>query len=1401
MSPQEAEKTTKSVNLSNLSQQQQRELLQKLLQQRVREETEFPLSAGQQGLWYAYRRDPAFTPFNVFLPTRIRSELNVPALRRAIEFLVDRHPCLRTTFSDKNSTPRQEVHVSLPPEFVVEDAQGWELVDVQERIQLETQRPFDLERGPLLRIHVYKLHSNDFVVLATTHHIVVDFWSLILLLRELQIVYPSLSAGQTPQLRPASGNYSVFVREQERILNGPLRQTLSDQWRKTLEGVPTVLELPTDFARPANFSGQASVMPLEFPQSIAARVTQFASGQQATPFAVIHSVLQVLLSRYSGQKSFLIGSPFSGRGHQKFEDTVGFFVNMLPLRANLEDDPSFSTLVGRFGQTLADAIEYQMYPFAQIVRDSAPVRDPSRSPMFQVSCTFEKAQDREEAGRAGFLFPNKLEVRSFGGLVQESFYVPHRTCHYDIEFIFELTDALRGMIVYARELFDERSMSAFASNYQSLLANLLDQPRVPVSQVAWHFGCESTARVAGGESLRPVSQFAGDTTRQSQPTVCELFSAVAMRRANQVAVVDGSLTLTFGELFSSAQAIAKHLRELGVARETFVPVCGQRGAKMLTGILGALFSGGAFIPIDTKQPALTNSQLSHDTAPRVALVDLDSKEYAKGLGCSVIEIPLDSNSLSGHAREEHAATASAIAPTDLAYVIYTSGTTGTPKGVMVEHRAIANTLAWRAETVPLNNHDRVLLLLSHQFDACIGVVFTAVTQAATVVYVDPEARHDVEKLIDQILRERITILPAVPSLVRVLVTHPRFKECQTIRQIWTGGEAMPPDLYDLLTRVSAAELWNFYGPTEAAVEATACKVVAHDARRPVPIGTPILNTMVAVLDDDLQEVPDTVPGQLAIMGPGLARGYLNDPQLTAERFVTLTVSAKPQRTYLTGDRGRRMPDGNLEFLGRTDQQIKLRGYRIELGEIESLLQTHPWVQCAAAKIMRAETPSAQLVSYVTLFDPQVPQNLSQQLRAYLADRLPAYKIPAAIRALDHLPVTASGKIDRKSLPDIQLDGRDDEQMVAPSTPLEAYLADVWKGVLQFERVGVNQNFFDLGGSSLQAAMLTAQLSSSLGVHVPTALLFDLADISQIAQRLVQLYESEMAERFGLEATTAYGARHALVRRSQEKVSDRQVHPLLSVLKSNGELPPIFLVHPPGGIVVCYRELAKHLPSNQPLIGIRSRGLHGKEELPESLEQMAAEYLAAIRTCQPHGPYVLGGWSLGGMVAFEMAQQLMRQNEGVDRLLLLDTTIAKGSTDLVPFVEQENAGMEYGIDLTLDELSQLEPAEQLPFLWQHARNLGVLENETPELVVEQVLKDLQALFHHHVALATNYRLQRYSGRIVLIRPRETPFTIHVSEDRGWRRIANQVQVHFVPGHHHSMVQSPHVGELARVLVQG
>ncbi len=1377
---------------------QQRALLEKLLRLQAAQAKQFPMSSGQQGLWHAYRRNPQQTEFNVFLPTRIRGPLQPESLKQSIQLVASRHAALRTTFSDSSGQLLQTVHDQLEPEFLMVPMLGASEDRLRQELDQEMRRPFDLEKGPLLRIVVYQLAADDWIVMALTHHIIVDFWSLILILMELREAYPQLVAGQAPDLPPVVDNYRQYVSQQTDLLNGTACQPLIDFWQKTLADIPPVLDIPTDRPRPAAFTHRADCVVIPLSHGVSQRVIGLAGQMRATAFAVVHAAMQFLLSRYGRQEAFFVGSPFSGRSQQKFEQTVGFFINMLPVRCQIRPDQTFASLVQQTTLQLIETMEHEAYPISEIVRSAGIARDPSRSPLFQVSCTFEKAHKREESGRAGVLFPNQTRSFDFGGMRQESFYVPHPTCHYDLEFVFEQCgDELQAMLLYCRDLFDADSMRCMADNFSSLLDSLLAHPSTPLADVPWNIFSryapiqQSSIRVGDTLSASTVHQagssavVAGKVDSASATTVHEMILRAAAKTPDHLALQAGGQQASFRDLFLVAHSLSHQLKSRGVGPESLVPVLCREGCHAFAAMLAVHLAGGAAIPIDLNQPAIDPVQLLSSPNTRVALSDSRSDLPERLAESLVIDIAM----LPAAVATNRVAQAK-VTPQNLAYMIYTSGSTGQPKGVLVEHGSICNTLGWRANAIQLQSTDRVLMLLSHQFDAALGNGWSALTQGAALVWPLPNARQDPTLLLQEIIQQQITVLPAVPSLLKLLVNHPLFSQCTSLRQIWTGGEALPPELPSLIRSQLPVRIWNLYGPTETAVEATALEVTERLPEKNMTIGFPIDAMQVLIVNAQHEPVPCTVPGELAVSGPGLARGYHDDPELTARKFVSHPRDPQ-QRMYLTGDTARQLADGQIEFLGRVDHQIKLRGYRIELGEIEAVLQSHPSIDRAAVLVHAANTSAAQLVAYLC---PAVNCHIDQQaLRTFLGTRLPHYKIPAAVIVLDSMPLTTSGKVDRRRLPQDLPTQSWLQEVVPPRTALETYLVEKWSAELKLSTIGIHQNFFEAGGSSLQAAVMTTQLSNDLGVHVPTALLFDLADIAQVSRRLVEIHPQAMVDRFGLTCVEFY--------QHESTAANSAQHPLLASLKPTGGHSPIFMVHPPGGIVVCYRELAQHLPAEQPFWAIRSRGLHGSESLPTSIEQMAAEYLQAMRSIQPHGPYVLGGWSLGGLVAYEMARQLLQQDaKTLRQLIFLDTTIPEGSTDCVPTDEQVNVGLEYGIELTLDQLGELTPQQQLPLLHSHADKLGILDRQSPPEVVERVLADLQHLFHHHVSLSRKYRLQPIAAKLLLLRPQEVPFDLKVSEDRGWRHLVQQVDVRFVPGHHHSMVQSPHVQQLVQVMMQ-
>jgi amino acid adenylation domain-containing protein len=1215
------------------------------------------------------------------------------------------------------------------------------------------------------------------------------------LLEEVRVLYPAQREGRTAELPVPKSDYADFVQWQSEMLSSPGGERLRSYWTENLADVPHVLELPADRPRPPVFSQRAGVVPFHVPVEVGERLRALAADEKVTMFTVLLAAFQVLLGRWSGQRNFVVGAPFSGRTRPGFEETVGNFVNLLPLRASLEGNPTFRDLVQRVGTTVVEGLQHQDYPFPAMLDDFRVPRDRSRPPLIQVSFVLEKSHRRVEEGRARFLFPETTAHRNVGGLLEQAFYVEHHTCQHEIELILEHAGgAIQGMFRYCRDLFDASMIGYMARRYETLLAHAATSPQQTIAQLPW-FPDQEREQVLSAWNQTRV-EFPSDLCLH------QLFEQQAARTPDAVALRYGERTYRYHELEAWSNRLADRLQVLGAQPGKLCALGFERSPEMVAAMLATLKTGAAFVPVDPHSPADRLRRILADTAADVLLTE---REFLSRMRLDAVHVICVDDEPSGPSDfADVAPLHSTVQPSDLAYVVYTSGSTGQPKGVMVEHRAICNTIYWRHRDLPVSSDDRVLLLLPCFFDAALGIIFSTITQGAELVLAEPHAELNPTALLERVAASEITVLPCPPRLLNVLLDEPRFSQCGSLRRVYSGGEPMPATLPSRLAEQLVVSLHNLYGPTEVAVEATCWTSGANEQREIIPIGAPIANVHVYVLDAERQLLPVGVPGELYIGGAGVARGYLNDPERSAERFLRDPFCDVPgARMYRTGDCCRWLPDGNLEFLGRLDEQVKVNGRRVEPGEIEHVLKRHETIQDAAVIVHNGSPNHSQLIAYVVA-EAEVQLVDEVGLRRYLLQQLPAYMIPSAIVPLPRLPRTPSGKLDRRSLPEPSRVGTARRHpFVAPRTPLEEYLADLWRSTLQVERVGVLDGFYDLGGTSLQAAMLASRLQNSLNQRIQTAALFDYTDIASLANHLAETYPDTIAERFG--TSRCSGAAAATMDPVSEleptavpAASVSRTADLLVPLQAEGNRRPLFMVHPPGGIVVCYQPLAKCLGAGQPLYGIRARGLHGERDLPTRLEDMAAEYVSAIRSTQAKGPYAVGGWSLGGVVALEIAQQFIADRETVDVLVLLDTTIPSGPVNRQYSDESDTSGLEYGLDIGLEQLGELGPDEQLPFLWDHVRKLGLIDEDTPQELVQQILDDLKSLFHAHVQLASEYALRPYPGKITLYRPQDAPVQLPTPRDRGWGQLADDVEVHFVPGQHHTMVKQPHVEVLARHL---
>ncbi|WP_149499379.1 non-ribosomal peptide synthetase [Roseiconus lacunae] len=1354
--------------LDGLSESEKRNLLARLLKEQAERESlaaksdRFPQSVGQQGLWFAAKREPNQTASNVFFPSRFRSHVDLESLHRAIDALADRHDALRTVFLESDDgQPLQRVLDSLPPEFKVIAMPGASDAEIRAQMRHECLRPFDLSEGPLLRIICFQVAADDVVVLATTHHIIVDFWSLVLMMGEVDRLYSIYSDySENPDLHsksPAPGhrklpdavcNYQTFVAQQRRWLDSKDAQRSLRYWTEQLHGISLILQLPTDFHRPAQFTHRAGVHPISIDYQTTQQIVRLARQLGVTENTIVLSLVQVVLARFSGQQTFAIGMPFSGRSNRDFESTIGFFVNMLPIVADVSSNPSLERLAQEVGKSLVAALSNERMPFAEIVKAVGVARDHRYHPLFQASCTFEKSQVKSEVGRAAFLLAKdepstQASTTNFAGLRQSTFPIDHPTCHYDLEFVFEFGESnLQGMICYCADLFDPSTVDSIAKSFVRLVERLVYDPSLPVLDVPLvdQVVCDRPAEMTDGCSL--------------PTTISDLF------RDSQHPLV------------TEAREFAHALVQNQVSPGEIIPVCMPKSKEAWIAIVGVMLAGAIPVPIDTDQPAVGLDVLNRDAGVEAVVCDAN---------CDWIGVH-DVRVIDPHSRERDERSLPDPSPDQPAYVIYTSGSTGNPKGVVVPHRAITNTLRWRQKTVELCDDDRVLVLLSHQFDAAMGIVLSTVHQNATPVWSNSSGSVDLDQLIDQLHREKITVLPAVPSLQSAIVAHHRFASLRSLRQIWCGGETLTHDLVNKIRRSFTGLIWNFYGPTEAAVEATAMLIDGSiDERGPIPIGRAIDGVDVRIFDACHTPLPAGAIGEIAISGTGLATGYLNRPELTKQAFIhsnsVLDEKGQPKRFYLTGDRGRKLANGAVVFLGREDHQVKVAGYRIELEEIERQIEFCEGVRKAAVVVSEHPATAGRLVAFVELEKRKSIAELQRELK----QTLPAYKRPKVINAIERMPIGTSGKVRRRDLVLRPLELN--TELLAPRSDLERYLCEQFCEQIGIDSLGIDDNFFEVGATSLDAAMLASRLSRELTINVPSALLFEESDVRSIACRLVQLYPKTIRSRFGMASIDL-----------SQPIDDRyDAESLIVPLNTGNDRPALYMIHPPGGIVLCYRELSQHIDAEQPLVAIRSRGLYGDEPLPKTLDLLAVDYADQIERHQPEGPVVLGGWSLGGVFAFEVARQLLRREREVIGLVLLDSTVPAKSDPDGPA-----AGEDYGLEMTLEQLGELTPEEQLPFLYEHAQRLGVLEESQPAAVVRKVIEDLQRLFAHHVGLCRDHVLNRLDLPCLLLRPAEVPVASDPRPDRGWGQWTGNVILETISGHHHSMIQGEGAREIAASL---
>lgn len=1203
-----------------------------------------PLSFAQERLWFFDKFQPGNPAYNISSAFSVSGHLNIMAMEQALGELVRRHEVLRTTFPLLENRPIQKISSDLEIMMDVRDYRHLsepERGEVTRRIlEQEARTTFQLAEGPLWRFTVVRQGDSHWVLMFVIHHILADAWSLDVFLRELLSLYQGIGENRPSRLPQLSVQYGDFARWQRQDSVQQFWDHQLEYWKKHLFGCPMFLDLPCDWSRPSDQSFTGGQVSFTISKELTDALSEVGRGERATIFMTLLAAFQTLLFRYAGQEEFLVGVPVAGRNKEEVKSTIGLFVNTVVIRANLSGSPSFTELVAQVRRVALEAFANQELPFEQVVTAVHPDRTLSHHPLFQVMFAYHNFSRDEGA-----------VLDNIPGLHIEPMSLETQTAKFDLTVLMaESSHGLSGAIEYRTDLFRKETIQRMAGHFETLLQGIVANPHQCVS---------SLPLLTPRERYQVLEEW--NTTKQAYPNRClhELIEEQAVKTPDAPAVIFKNSHLTYDELNQRANRVANFLRKAGVGPEVFVGIYLNRSIDLMVALLGVLKAGGAYIPLDVSLPRERFRLIMEESHMLVLLTETEfMKKIPSPFSSSQSDSPLngEGGAIDGFELEHRWPRVMCLdaqvaeleqeptdnvcnltTPDNLAYVIYTSGSTGIPKGVMVPHRGLVNYLNWFTKTYDVKGGGGALVHSSIGFDMAVTSLFAPLIVGKPVELLPPDASIDVlaNALVNQ---PAWSFLKLTPSHMDMLSYRLPGRK-QYVKRVIVGGEALQGHTIHTWRSLDPdAKVVNEYGPTEAVVGCCVYEVPSHEeSSGSLPIGRPISNVQLYILDPCQQPVPIGVQGELYIGGEGLARGYLNQPDLTRQRFITNPFEDAPN-SYLfkTGDRCRYRDEGTIEFLGRFDRQVKLRGFRIELAEVEAVLSRHPAVRESVA-VLKEQSGFPMLVAYIVPSascknsndDPAWNEasnfsELSALLQAFLQDWLPSYMIPSSFLILDALPLTSNGKIDYEGLPALESEvPQFKDSIVLPRDRLEAQLVTLWEVALGVKPICVYDNFFNLGGHSLLAVQLWARMESLVGKALPLSLLYRSPTIAQLAQIIRQQGESTEWE-------------------------------YLMEVQPKGHHKPLFIVPGAGDAGLYLRELAKYLGSDQPLCGFHAQGLDGKKPFHASVNEMARHYVKELCLLQPEGPYFLGGYSFGGMVAYEMAQHLQHAGQQVALLALFDT---------------------------------------------------------------------------------------------------------------------------------------------------
>lgn len=1290
---------------------------------RLPRQKSYELSHSQSKIWIDEQITPSTPLYSVPQVLEILGRLDVERFRKSVEQTLQSHEIFQVVFIQTNSGAKQVIRKKHPLSF--------RYVDLSKRnnpsrsakylISSEAKKGFNLMRGPLYQFILIRISENEFSFFFNFHHIIFDGFSTNLFLSELISIYENGVDEENSIMIDKKPQYLDYVTWQKENIYETNAEVVSSSLRDMFKDISSSPLFSSNVEKAKRLTRAGKSLNFSIKQNLLKRIYAFIKENNTTIFVFMLAAYHLLLVRYASCKKFVVGVPFSGRDNGYLNSMIGCFINVVPFPTSSADYDTFVDLLKRFSKYHTELLKNQNAPFEQLMNESRMENIADGSSVFQVMLN---------------LLP-KVTHKKMGNLELGLRQVDRGMSHFDLSLILQETlGEISGIFEYNSAVFSRKEIRLFTQHFKSLIEDVIRDPNRLISQYKFISQREMTERLVDWNT----SGIPYDKKR----TIIDSIESQAKENPDKIAIVCGDQELTYKALNIEANRIANSLQKSGVKAEDKIGICTHRNSKFLIAVLGILKSGAAYVPIDPKEPHDRIESIIHDLNPFCIIT-------GESLDLVFADFQVEIFNIDQFDCEDVNNPKTRILRDQLAYVIYTSGSTGKPKGVEIEHDSITDRVMWKQAAYPLSNSDVMLHTYSFIFDGAIINYFWPLCFGAKLVISTDSEQYDPDSLTRLIQDCRVSVVDMLPTLIHGIIEASDFKKCTSLKYVFSGGEALSGQIVRVFyRRCSWAKLYNTYGPTEATVEASVWECEPSFSGNVAPIGRPIAGAKLYVLDEHKNLVPKGVQGELYIGGIGVARSYLNEPELTRTKFIKNPFDHG--RLYRTGDLVKLNHDGNLEFLGRADNQVKVRGYRIELGEVESLLMRMNEVERVAITI-KGKGLNKKIIAYVQLSDKILNSTLKSSMMGFLEKSLPRYMIPSQVEILDKIPTLLNGKIDYKNLPEIlQKKEMVSHQLIEkPTCNIEMKLLNIWKELLDTQDLSVNDNFFEVGGNSLLGIRLISKIKQVLKCSIPLKFLF--------------LYPTIRSLAFCVKNPT------------------EEINTFIPIqMKGHGDKTPFFCIHPVGGSILCYSNLAKHWSDERPFYAIQARGLEKKERRLKSISVMASEYIKSIKMIQPRGPYLIGGWSFGGHVAAEIVRKLVEMGDDVKGLVLIDTS---AKIDKFRNFDFRNESLLYSELIehynlpSKSENSELSPREKLFRLLEWGSDKDNISHPQKDRL-ERILRVVKSNYY---ALKNFYHSPNINVPTLLLKAQENSEN---SPDLGWNEYIKELHVREMSGDHWGVV---------------